>query len=67
MEEERITSIEVKLAYMEDFINRLQDVVVEQGKSIDALKVENRVLKNKVTELLDNQEGDIPNVKPPHY
>lgn len=65
--DERITAIEIKLAYMEDFVNKLQNIAVEQGNVLDTLKAENRVLKAKITEILENQEGDIPNRKPPHY
>lgn len=65
--DERIIAIEIKLAYMEDFVNKLQNIAVEQGNVLDTLKAENRVLKAKITEILENQEGDIPNRKPPHY
>ncbi len=67
MENERLTSLEVKCAYLEDFLNNLQEVVVEQGKVIDSLKGENTSLKKKLTELSDAVEGEIPQVKPPHY
>lgn len=63
----RLTAIEMKLAYMEDFVNKLQDIAVEQGDEIDRLKAENRILIKKVKELVDAQEGDIPNRRPPHY
>ncbi|MCQ2613098.1 MAG: SlyX family protein [Treponemataceae bacterium] len=63
----RLTSVEIKLAYLEDFMNKLQAIAVEQGNTIDRLTAENRVLKEKVRELLEAQEGDIPNRRPPHY
>lgn len=63
----RLTAIEMKLAYMEDFVNKLQDIAVEQGDEIDRLKAENRILIKKVKELVDAQEEDIPNRRPPHY
>ncbi len=66
-ENRRLTSIEIKLAYLEDFMNKLQAIAVEQGNTIDRLTAENRVLKEKVRELLEAQEGDIPNRRPPHY
>ncbi len=66
-ENQRLTSIEIKLAYLEDFMNKLQAIAVEQGNAIDRLTAENRVLKEKVRELLEEQEGDIPNRRPPHY
>ena len=67
MNEERITYIETKLAYLEDFLNQLQEVTVEHEKIIDKLLSENKAMSIKIKELSDNQEGEIPNVRPPHY
>ncbi len=67
MNDERITSLEIKCAYLEDFLNNLQEVVVEQGKVVDSLKGENTSLRKKIAELSDAVEGEIPQVKPPHY
>ena len=64
---ERLTAVEIKLAYLEDFVNKLQNIAVEQGNTVDILKSENRVLKAKLSELIEAQEGDIPNRRPPHY
>ena len=64
--EKRITELEIKIAYLEDFLNKLQAIAVEQGEVVDTLKAENRVLKAKIKEILDNQEQDIPNQRPPH-
>lgn len=66
-EESRITALEIKLSYLEDFVNKLQGIAVEQGKVVDTLKAENRVLKGKLEELIEAQEGEIPNRRPPHY
>ena len=32
--DERLTAVEMKLAYMEDFVNQIQGVAVEQAKTI---------------------------------
>ncbi len=63
---ERLTALETKLSYLEDFVNKLQDVAVSQTKEIDVLREENRVLSARFRELLDSLE-EIPNRKPPHY
>lgn len=65
--EKRLTDLEVRISYLEDFISKLQNVVVEQGMFIDRLQTENRLIKAKIQELSEQLEGDIPNVKPPHY
>ena len=64
---ERLTAIEMKLAYMEDFVNQIQGVAVEQTKTIDKLQKEIKLMSEKIREMSNAVEGDIPNRKPPHY
>ncbi len=65
--EERFTTIEMKLAYMEDFVNQIQKVAVEQSSTIEKLKKEVKLMSDRIREMSDAMEGDIPNRKPPHY
>ncbi|MBQ1629421.1 MAG: SlyX family protein [Treponema sp.] len=65
--EERFTALEMKLAYMEDFVNQIQEVAVEQEKTIELLRKEIKLMSGKIHEMSDLLEGDIPNRKPPHY
>lgn len=65
--DERLTALEVKVSYLEDFLNQIQEVAVGQSKEIQNLKAENKILAEKVKELADITEGDIPNRRPPHY
>ena len=67
MEEDRLTQLEIKLAYMEDFVNQIQEVAVQQTRDIEKLKAENKLMAEKIRDLIENMEGDIPNRKPPHY
>ena len=64
---DRLTAIEMKLAYMEDFVNQIQDVAVEQAQTIDKLQKEIKLMSDKIREMSNTMEGDIPNRKPPHY
>jgi SlyX protein len=64
---DRLTAIEIKLAYMENFCKELQQVSVEHANKIERLEKDNKLLIGKVKELSDNAEGDIPNRRPPHY
>ena len=66
-ENDRLTALEIKVAYLEDFMNQIQEVVVKQAKEIDILHAENKMMAEKIHELSDAFEGDIPNRKPPHY
>ncbi|MDD7579946.1 MAG: SlyX family protein [Treponema sp.] len=62
-----IIKLETKLAYMEDFLNQLQEVTVEHTNLIEKLEKENKILSQKVSDMAEQLEGDIPNRKPPHY
>ena len=65
--DERLTAIEMKLSYMEDFVNQIQKVAVEQAKTIDRLQKDIKLMSEKIHEMSNAVEGDIPNRKPPHY
>ena len=49
--DERLTAIEMKLAYMEDFVNQIQNVAVEQAKSVDKLQKEMKLMSEKIREM----------------
>ena len=63
--EERFIALETKIAYMDDFIARLQEVAVENQKELFILREENKILSGRIQDLSDNIE--IPNRRPPHY
>lgn len=65
--EERITALEMKVSYLEDFLNQIQEVAVEQEKTIEVLRKEVKLMSTRLHEISDTLEGDIPNRKPPHY
>lgn len=64
---ERCTNIEIKLAYLEDFIKGLQNVVLEHEKRLDTLHAENKVLRQKLDEIAENNGTPMPHTRPPHY
>ena len=63
----RLTAIETKLMYMEDFVKQLQEVTVAHSEELSRLRDENRLMAEKIREMSDLLEGDIPNRRPPHY
>ena len=65
--EDRLTAIEMKLSYMEDFVSQIQNVAVDQAKTIDKLQKEIKMMSDRIREMSNQMEGDIPNRKPPHY
>ena len=64
---ERFETLEIKLSYIEDFMNQIQHTVLEQSAEIAALRRENKMLSDKLRDMADSLEGDIPNRRPPHY
>lgn len=63
--EERFIALETKIAYMDDFISKLQEETLENQKMIQILREENQILSSRLQDLSENIE--IPNRKPPHY
>jgi SlyX protein len=69
MIEERLVDIETKIAFQEQAIKDLNDVVYEQQKKLDKLGaiVESLVQQNKELAKLSRQIDAPANEKPPHY
>ena len=49
--ENRFVSLETKMAYMEDFLNQIQQVAVEQAKTIEILRKENKIISQRLREI----------------
>lgn len=72
MPEQRIISIETKIAYQEDTIEQLNEVVCKQQIQIDALELVTQQLINRVRDLSEAsaQSGETSSAadeRPPHY
>ncbi len=65
--EKEIYELQIKLSYLEDFLNQIQEVTVNQSDDIEKLKKENKLLKEKINDLIEFSSEEIPNRKPPHY
>ena len=65
MTEERFIALDTKLAFLEDFVNKLQEEAVANAQQLEILREENKILAGRYQELAENL--DIPNRKPPHY
>ncbi len=62
--EERIISLETKLAHLEHFIQELNQVILVQERAIKRLLSETDAIKKQ---LEDKKEKLPENEKPPHY
>ncbi len=63
---ERFELLETKLAYLEDFVARLQAEVVDRNAVVDRLAAEHAAVKEKMLQIASELE-EIPNRRPPHY
>ncbi len=63
-QEERIITLETKIAYLENYINELNEVIIEQEKSIKKIAVETDEIRKQIAE---KKEALPENEKPPHY
>lgn len=69
MDEERLTEIEMKLAYQEKIINDLNDVICDQQKEIEKLGS----ICEKLIKIVKENGLTVPTIdapadeKPPHY
>ncbi len=66
---EQIIEIETKLAFQEQTIEQLNDVLVKQQKQIDALQRQLALLNQKVEQESQHwdKESSLADEKPPHY
>lgn len=59
--------LETKIAFLENNINELSDVVYQQQKMIDQLELKQQRLSDKLNALANEDGIDIVDQKPPHY
>lgn len=68
MKEERFIDLETRIAYQENLIQELNDVVTKQQMTIDQMERTLSVLVARVRDLMEGMgEGTVIDEKPPHY
>lgn len=65
--EKRLTAVETKLSYLENFVESLQAVVTDHNAQLDLLRNENIRLYNKIIELEESEGDSLLDKRPPHY
>lgn len=68
----KYTDLETKIAFLEQNLNELSDVIYQQQKQIDALEKQNVELKENLLTLREDTEASDKPIshhieKPPHY
>lgn len=64
---EDLERLEIKISYLESQNAELNDVVIDQGKSIAILEKRIEMLEKKVEDLIEASGEARPNRRPPHY
>ena len=68
MSEERLVDIETKLAYQEDLVASLNQIVSDQQRKLDELEAAYRKLVDRVVEQSEELAAlRIEDAPPPHY
>lgn len=68
MSEERIIRLETKLAYQDDLIQQLNEVIIDQQRRIHDLENKTELLSKKLEDLLElAAEERNTGERPPHY
>jgi len=67
MNENRFVDLEIKLAYQEDLLQTLNNIVANQQKQIGLLENAYRLLNDRINQLHHEKRQDIVDEPPPHY
>ena len=67
MYEDELDRLEIRISYLEKQNEELNEVVIEQSKTITHLMVQMEEIKKKVKDLMDITADERANRKPPPY
>jgi SlyX protein len=68
--EEQLIDVQTRIAYQEDTLTQLNEVITRQDAEIIQLKQQLRLLALRIDEMQRNPaqaDGEITNERPPHY
>lgn len=65
--EDRLNDLEMKLAFQEDLLNTLNDVIANQDREIQDLWSANRLLKQSLGDIKAGSTTSEQEPPPPHY
>ncbi|GAA3940034.1 SlyX family protein [Litoribacillus peritrichatus] len=63
----KIEDLEIRLAFQEDTLETLNQVIIDQQKEIDKLNSYVRILKDKITSVENTSTSPEKEAPPPHY
>ena len=65
--EQRITDLEARLAFQDDTIQTLSDVLFAQQRTVDLLQAQLGVLARRQEDMQSRMGGEEDEAPPPHY
>ena len=65
--EQRIADLEARLAFQDDTIQTLSDVLAAQQRTVDRLQAQLGLLARRQEDLQSRVEGEGDEAPPPHY
>lgn len=65
--EARVNELESRLAFQDDTIQALNDVLIEQQRAVDRLQLQMAALLKRYEEMVGQYESDEEEAPPPHY
>lgn len=67
MFEDELNRLEIRLSYLEKQNAELNEVVIDQGKTITHLLIQVEEMKKKIKDLMEVTAEERANRRPPHY
>lgn len=65
--DETLVDLQTRLAFQDQAITELNDVIADQQQQLDQLREQLRMLNDKLIMLEESVETEQDNEKPPHY
>lgn len=65
--ESRVTELESRLAFQDDTIQSLNDVLVEQSRVVERLQLQMAALLKRYEDMIGQYSSDEDEAPPPHY
>jgi len=66
MNEKRIVDLEIRVTHLENYLNQLNEIVLENGNILKSIKKEQGILKEQMNDVSSQLPGPEAK-KPPHY
>jgi SlyX protein len=66
MTEERIEALEIRMTYLENYLNQINEIVLENGRLLEVIKKDQKSLRQQMNEVSNEIPGP-QSAKPPHY